>query len=70
MSERLINCNACGKNIANKAIRCPHCGAATSFTKKNYYLIVVIVIIAIIVFAIIGYQNAQHAATVQMIRGF
>jgi len=70
MSERLINCNVCGKNIANNAVRCPHCGATTSLTKKNYKLIVVIIIIAIIVFAIIGYQNAQHASTMQMIRGF
>ena len=70
MSDRLIKCNVCGKDIADKATKCPHCGATTSFSKKNYKLVVIIIIVAIIVFSIIGYFNAQHAARIQFIRSF
>ena len=31
----LINCSECGREISDKALSCPHCGAPTSTTPKN-----------------------------------
>jgi hypothetical protein len=31
----LINCEECGKEISDKAIVCPHCGAALSSNKQS-----------------------------------
>ena len=31
----LINCNECGREISDKAVTCPHCGAPTSNANLN-----------------------------------
>lgn len=31
----LINCSECGREISDKALSCPHCGAPTSTIPKN-----------------------------------
>ena len=30
----MIKCEECGKEMSDKAMNCPHCGAATAIAKK------------------------------------
>lgn len=34
MPEKLIKCHVCGKDIAQTANKCPHCGGITERKKK------------------------------------
>jgi len=70
MAEFLIKCETCGKDIANKAQKCPHCGASTAHKRKQVVIVVVIVIIAIIAYIIINYLSGMQNAAIQRARGF
>jgi len=48
MAEKLVNCKVCGKEVASKAIKCPHCGARTAYYKQ----IIICVVISIILLCI------------------
>ena len=50
MSEKLINCKACGQEVAKSAKKCPHCGAKN----KNSAPILLSIIVGIVLIAIIA----------------
>ena len=47
MKKKLVNCKACGEEIAKKAKKCPHCGAKNKkpFFKKWWFWLIVIMMI-------------------------
>ncbi len=50
MADKIIRCQACGKDIAQSAEKCPHCGA---MTKSAAHGIIIAWAAAIIVFIIL-----------------
>lgn len=50
MSEKMINCKACGQQIAKSAKKCPHCGAKN----KNGMPVLVGIVVAIVLIAVIA----------------
>lgn len=46
MNKKMINCKACGQEIAKSAKACPHCGAKNK--KKHLILIIIIVFFVLI----------------------
>lgn len=64
----LINCEECGKEISDKAISCPHCGAPLIDKKKkqsrlpyNLQLIAPLLILIIIIFSCSGSGNSASS---------
>lgn len=55
----LIKCSECGKEISDKAKKCPHCGYDYNKSKihKNSIIVIVIIIILTISFLIIFQSN-------------
>jgi len=49
----LIKCKECGKEISDKAQKCPHCGAITVHEAKKTIWIAVFTIIGFIVIALL-----------------
>lgn len=51
----LINCTECGKDVSNKAVACPHCGAKPPKPTKNHRFPVA----AILVIGVFAWVNHQ-----------
>jgi hypothetical protein len=59
MSENLINCKVCGKEIARSAKVCPHCGKKN---KQPVWKIVLIVAVVVIMLSIIGNMPSSRTS--------
>jgi predicted nucleic acid-binding Zn ribbon protein len=58
MQESLIKCHVCGKEIAQTANKCPHCGGITVRTKKikmGFFIATIVVILMLIISGIMAH---------------
>lgn len=51
----MIKCEECGKEMSDKAMNCPHCGAATAIAKKavRFQLTLVFVVLALLLLVVL-----------------
>lgn len=71
----LIKCSECGKEISDKAVSCPHCGAPVGTSKASikpqkkkggklkYILIIIFIVLAFSIFGGDKEQKADNKAT-------
>jgi RNA polymerase subunit RPABC4/transcription elongation factor Spt4 len=57
MSEKLISCKACGKEIARSVKICPHCGKRN---KKQWWTVALILFLVIITLSVLGNITGEN----------
>jgi RNA polymerase subunit RPABC4/transcription elongation factor Spt4 len=57
MAEKMINCKACGKEIAKSAATCPHCGKRN---KRPWWQIALIALGILVVLSVIGNMGSKR----------
>lgn len=62
----LIECKECGKEISDKARKCPNCGMIIQHS-KNKKIIIIISIILLIVLIVIGYLHFEKQELKKML---